>query len=76
MTTIALPVEFEEPFQNLALETGRSLDDLMREAMANYLGDMADTDEANRCYQEFRKCGEPGIPWEQVKTEMDRKHGL
>ncbi|MBF0419049.1 MAG: ribbon-helix-helix protein, CopG family [Magnetococcales bacterium] len=76
MTTISLPMEFEEPFQDLARKTGRSLEELMREAMANYLEDMADADEANRFYQEFKGGREPGIPWEQVKAEMDLKHGL
>lgn len=76
MTTISLPVELEEPFQELVRETGRSLDDLMREAMANYLEDRLDADEANRLYKEFKESGEIGIPWEHVKAEMDIKHGL
>lgn len=76
MTTISLPLELEAPFKDLARKTGRSMDDLMREAMANYLEDTADAEEANRLYKEFKESGEPGISWEQAKAEMDLKHGL
>lgn len=76
MTTISLPMELEVPFKDLARKTGRSMDDLVREALANYLEDKADADEANRLYKEFKENGEPGIPWERAKAEMDLKHGL
>ncbi|MBF0626555.1 MAG: hypothetical protein HQL82_17345 [Magnetococcales bacterium] len=76
MTTISVPVELEAPFLDLAQRTGRAMDDLIWEAMANYLEDMADAEDANRLYREFKDSGEPGISWERVKAELDLKHGL
>ena len=79
MTTFELPAEYAGAFQALAKETGRSTDNLLREAMAKFLEDMEDredAEEADRLYREFKESGEQGIPWEQVKAEMDIKHGL
>ena len=58
MTTFALPTEYEGAFQTLASKTGRSMDDLMREAMARFLEEMEDREdeqEARKILEEYRR---------------------
>ncbi|WP_130472110.1 hypothetical protein [Candidatus Magnetaquicoccus inordinatus] len=77
--TIAIPADMEEMFQFVAKETGRPLEELIREALDRFLEDWEDRQDAidaDRVYREFKESGEVGIPWEVVKAEMDAKHAL
>ncbi|MBF0369398.1 MAG: hypothetical protein HQL52_08085 [Magnetococcales bacterium] len=79
MQTIQLSQDMEEMFQTLAKETGRPLKELIHEALDRFLHeweDQQDAEESERLYREYMESGEPGIPWEQVKADMDLKHGL
>lgn len=75
MTMFSLPIEFDKPIRALSRETGRSTDDLLREAMANYLEDMEDredAEEARKVLAEYR-CN-PGKPF-SLDDALDR-YGL
>ena len=64
MTTFALPAKYEEAFQTLASETGCSMDDLLREAMARFLEEMEDREdeqEACKILEKYRH--NPGKPF-------------
>ncbi|MBF0098726.1 MAG: ribbon-helix-helix protein, CopG family [Magnetococcales bacterium] len=77
--TIAIPADMEEMFQFVAKETGRPLEELIREALDRFLEEWEerqDAMDADRAYREFKESGEKGIPWEVVKAEMDARHAL
>lgn len=79
MHTIQLTHDMEAMFRSVARKTGQSLDQLVHEALDRFLEeweDQQDSEEVQRLYLEFKESGEQGIPWEQVKTKMDTKHGL
>ncbi|MEO5370493.1 MAG: hypothetical protein H7833_10540 [Magnetococcus sp. DMHC-1] len=74
MHAIHIPTDMEEMFQFIANKTGRSLDDLIQDALDHFLvewEDQQDAIEADRLYREFKESGEKGIPWEQVKAKLD-----
>ncbi len=64
MNTFSIPVEFEDSFDSLSKKTGRSTEELLREAMANFIEDMEDREdakEAKRILDEYRQ--NPGQPF-------------
>ncbi len=79
MLAIELPSDTEEMFQSVSRETGRSLKELVQEALDRFLEeweDRQDAMDADRLYREFRESGEAGIPWETVKSGLDAKHAI
>ncbi|MBF0425732.1 MAG: ribbon-helix-helix protein, CopG family [Magnetococcales bacterium] len=79
MHTVQLTDDMEEMFRAVAAQTGRPLDELIRDALNHFLEeweDARDAEDAERAYHAFEESGEAGTPWEVVKAEMDRKHGL
>ncbi|MEO5331439.1 MAG: hypothetical protein H7839_05395 [Magnetococcus sp. YQC-5] len=79
MLTIELPSGTEEMFQSVSKETGRSLNELVQDALDRFLEaweDQQDAADADRFYREFQESGEAGTPWETVKAELDAKHAL
>ncbi|MBF0184681.1 MAG: hypothetical protein HQM06_09870 [Magnetococcales bacterium] len=76
---ITIPADMEQAFQSVADETGQPLPELIQEALTRFLEELEDRQDvmdADRVYREFKESGEPGIPWEQVKSAMDAKHAL
>ena len=79
MLAIDLPSDTEEMFQSVSRETGRSLKELVQEALDRFLEeweDRQDAMDADRLYREFKESGEVGIPWETVKSGLDAKHAI
>ncbi|MBF0462566.1 MAG: hypothetical protein HQL87_14375 [Magnetococcales bacterium] len=79
MLAIELPSDTEEMFQSVSRETGRSLKELVQEALDRFLEeweDRQDAMDADRLYREFKESGEVGIPWETVKAGLDAKHAV
>lgn len=69
MHTIQLTHDIESMFQTVAYKTGRTLEELVNEALDRFLEeweDQQDTEEAQQIYREFKESGEPGIPFDQV----------
>lgn len=73
---ITLHADVEEHFRNLAAMSGQSLEECVNDALARYLEELRDAEESDALYREFKAGGEQGIPWGQLKAEMDLKHGL
>lgn len=69
-TTIYLPSNLKKFLQLRAVQTGRSMSELVALDLAAQLEDFEDLKEIER-----RK-NEPLIEWEIVKKELDKKHGL
>ena len=79
MLAIELSSDTEEMFQTVARETGRSMKELVQEALDRFLEeweDRQDAEDADRLYREFKESGEAGIPWETVKAELDARHAV
>ncbi|HAT50872.1 MAG: hypothetical protein HQL07_14180 [Nitrospirae bacterium] len=79
MLAIELSADVEEMFRTVSQKTGRPLDELVQEALDRFLEeweDQRDAVEAQQLYREFKEDGEQGIPWKDVKSSMDLKHGL
>lgn len=79
MLAIELPLNTEEMFQSVSRETGRSIHELVQEALDRFLEeweDRQDAVDADCLYREFKESGEEGIPWDMVKAELDTKHAL
>lgn len=79
MLAIELSADVEKMFRTVSQKTGRPLDELVQEALDRFLEeweDQRDAVEAQQLYREFKEDGEQGIPWKDVKSSMDLKHGL
>ena len=73
MLAIELPSDTEEMFQSVSRETGRSLKELVQEALDHFLEeweDRQDAAEAARRYREFKESGEVGISLDDMIREL------
>ncbi|MBF0159355.1 MAG: hypothetical protein HQL58_07495 [Magnetococcales bacterium] len=72
MVTVELSEEFEQGFSVLSHETGRSVGDLIHDALECFLEEWQDKQDAilaDRLLQEFEESGESGIPFEELLKE-------
>ncbi|MBF0152198.1 MAG: hypothetical protein HQL64_00420 [Magnetococcales bacterium] len=95
MYAVHLPTDMEEMFQSIAKKSGRTLDELVQDALGRFLvewedqqgalekdlqGALEEVDqlhqeffEVNRLQQEFKESGGRGIPWKQVRAELEKR---
>jgi RHH-type transcriptional regulator, rel operon repressor / antitoxin RelB len=66
MPVIEIPAELETQYEYFARQNGKSLDDLVRDALVAYLEDLEDLAVASE------RLKNPGrrIPWSDVKAEL------
>ncbi|HIJ83058.1 MAG: hypothetical protein HW380_581 [Magnetococcales bacterium] len=79
MLAIELSTDMVDMLQVVSESTGRPLKELVQEALNRFLEeweDQQDATEAQQLYREFKEGDEQGIPWKDVKSSMDLKHGL
>lgn len=64
--SIELPEELDERLTAISVETGRNKADVIIEALAEHLDDIADLAIAERRYAEFLAGGQRAIPLEDI----------
>lgn len=72
MSAITVPDDLEEMLQFVARQTGRPLEELIREALDQFLEEWEnqhDAKDAHLALEAYQREG-GGIPWEQVKQEL------
>ncbi|MBF0427829.1 MAG: hypothetical protein HQL94_02805 [Magnetococcales bacterium] len=73
MQAIELPNDMEKMFQSVSRDTGRTLNDLVQEALGRFLEeweDRQDAVDATRLYREFKESGEAGIPLDKLLQDV------
>lgn len=72
MHTIQFDANTEQRLSRLAALEGKDPDQLICEALAEYLQDLEDAREAEAALERIERGDETTIPWEAIKAE----HGL
>ncbi|MBF0124506.1 MAG: hypothetical protein HQL60_04135 [Magnetococcales bacterium] len=79
MQAIFVPDDLAEQFRLMADKTGKTLEQCVHFGLEWFLEEVEsrlDTDHSDALYKEFQQSGEPGIPWQQVKSKINATHGL
>lgn len=69
-TTIRLDPQTEARLNHLAEKTGRTKAFYLRGLIEQHLEDLEDAYLGELAWEEFKACGKPAIPFEQIKEEL------
>jgi predicted DNA-binding protein len=69
--TIELPEELRDQAERAAQEQGASVDELVRELLAEYLEELEDIAEARQVLARIESGESKPIPWEEAKAQLE-----